>query len=84
MRALLLAGDDTGRRAGRKALTQTALAVLAGRELPADTSREHAVRHDEIRRFALALGQARQSVVPDDAGDRVIRWTAAGAVWAPR
>src|SRR5439155_21895358 len=41
LRALLLAGDDTDRRAARKALSQTALAALAGRELPAHASREH-------------------------------------------
>jgi transposase len=58
LRALLLAGDDAGRRAARKALAKTALAALAGRELPADASREHAVRQAEIRRLALAPGQA--------------------------
>jgi transposase len=35
LRALLLAGDDTDRRAARKALSNAALAALAGRELPA-------------------------------------------------
>jgi transposase len=59
LRALLLAGDDTGRRAARAALTQTALARLAGRELPAQAGREQAVRQAEIRRLALALTQAR-------------------------
>jgi transposase len=59
LRALLLAGDDTDRQAARKALTQTALAVLAGRDLPAHASREQAVRQAEIARLALALGQAR-------------------------
>jgi transposase len=59
LRALLLAGDDTDRRGARKALTKTALAALAGRELPADASREHAVRQAEIARLALALTQAR-------------------------
>jgi transposase len=34
LRALLLTGDDTDRRAARKALTQAVLAALAGRELP--------------------------------------------------
>ena len=62
LRALLLAGDDTDRRAARTALTQAALAALAGRELPADACREQAVRHGEIRRLALALGQARQQL----------------------
>jgi transposase len=62
LRALLLAGDDTDRRGARKALSQTALAALAGRELPADASREHAVRQAEIARLALALSQARRQL----------------------
>src|SRR5215468_3442651 len=59
LRALLLTGDDTDRRAARKALSKTALAALAGRELPAHASREHTIRQAEIARLALALGQAR-------------------------
>jgi len=59
LRALLLAGDDADRRAARTTLSKTALAALAGRDLPADASREYAVRNAEIRRLALALGQAR-------------------------
>jgi transposase len=59
LRALLLAGDDTDRRAARKTLSKTALAALAGRELPAHANREQAIRHAEIARLALALGQAR-------------------------
>jgi transposase len=62
LRALLLAGDDADRQAARKALTQRALAALAGRELPAGASREHAVRHAEIGRLALALSQARRQL----------------------
>jgi transposase len=62
LRALLLTGDDTDCQAARKALTGTALAALAGRELPAGTSREHAVRQAEIARLALALGQARRQL----------------------
>jgi transposase len=52
LRVLLLAGDD----ADRKTLGKTALAALAGRDLPAHASREHATRQAEIRRLALALG----------------------------
>jgi transposase len=62
LRALLLAGDDTDRQAARKARGTTALAALAGRELPADAGREHAVRQAEIGRLALALAQARQQL----------------------
>jgi transposase len=62
LRALLLAGDDTDRRAARKTLSKTALAALAGRELPADASREQAVRQAEICRLALALTQARHQL----------------------
>jgi transposase len=59
LRALLLAGDDADRRS---TLSGKALAVLADRGLPADASREQAVRQAEIRRLALALGQARQQL----------------------
>ena len=62
LRALLLAGDDADRRAARRSLSKTALAALAGRELPAHASREHAVRHAEIGRLALALDQARHQL----------------------
>jgi hypothetical protein len=62
LRALLLAGDDTDRQAARTALTQTALASLAGREPGADARREHAVRQAEIRRLAQALSLARQQL----------------------
>jgi len=62
LRALLLAGDDPDRRAARKTLSKTALAALAGRELPAQASREQAIRQAEIARLALALGQARRQL----------------------
>jgi transposase len=62
LRALLLSGDDTDRRAARTALTQTVLAALAGRDLRAGASREQAVRQAEVRRLAQALGQARQQL----------------------
>jgi hypothetical protein len=39
-----------------------AFAVLAGRELRAGARCEQAVRQAEIRRLALALGQARQQL----------------------
>jgi transposase len=58
LRALLLAGDDTDRHAARGALTVTALVTLARRRLVRDASREHAIRHAEIRRLALALREA--------------------------
>src|ERR1700749_4121085 len=62
LRALLLAGDDTDRRAARTTLSGRALAALAGRELPAHAHREQAVRHAEIPRLAPALAQARQQL----------------------
>jgi hypothetical protein len=43
-------------------LSKTALAALAGREPSAAAGREHAVRHAEIARSALALGQARRQL----------------------
>jgi transposase len=84
LRALLLTGDDTDRRAARKALSKTALAALAGRQLPAQASREHAIRQAEIARLALALVQARrqlrdnrsqlQAIVDDIAPGLTIRY----------
>jgi transposase len=62
LRALLLSGEDSDRQAARAALTATALAVLAGRDTPTGVGREHAVRHAEIRRLALALQQARREL----------------------
>jgi hypothetical protein len=67
LRALLRAGDDTDRKAARKTLSKTALAALAGRELPAHASRERAVRHAEIGRLALALVQARSQLADNRA-----------------
>jgi transposase len=67
LRALLLTGDDTDRQAARKALTQAALAALAGRGLPAGAPREQAVRQAGIRRLAQALGQARQQLKDNSA-----------------
>jgi len=55
----VLAGDDTDRQAARRTLSKTALAALAGRELPAQANREQAVRQAEITRLALALRQTR-------------------------
>jgi transposase len=62
LRALLLAGDDSDRRAARTTLPGRALAALASRDLPAHASREQAVRQAGIRRLARALGQARQQL----------------------
>jgi hypothetical protein len=60
LRALLLAGDDADRPGRPSGPEQDGpLAALAGRELPARASRDHAVRQSEIRRLALAPGQAR-------------------------
>ena len=62
LRALLLAGDDADRQAARSTLTGRVLAALAGRELPVQASREHAVRQGEIARLADALAQARRQL----------------------
>ena len=53
LRALLR--DDTDRRLARARLTDTVLASVARRRLPAHASRDQAVRHAEIRRLAVAL-----------------------------
>ncbi|MCK9930709.1 IS110 family transposase [Frankia sp. Mgl5] len=55
LRALLLSGDDTDRELARGSLTVTELERLARRRQPRNASREHAVRHAEIRRLAAAL-----------------------------
>ena len=62
LRALLLTGDDTDRRAARTTLSGKALAALTDRELPAHADREQAVRQAEIGRLALALAQARRQL----------------------
>ena len=62
LRALLLAGDDTDRRAARATLSGRALAALAGREVPAHASREQVVRQAGIGRLARALTQARRQL----------------------
>jgi transposase len=58
LRALLLAGDDTDRHASRAALTDAALTALTRRRLHADADRHAAVRHQEIRRLAIAIRAA--------------------------
>jgi transposase len=67
LRALLLAGGDSDRRAARRTLSGRALAALADRELPANASRQHTVRQAEITRLALALGQARRQLAGNHA-----------------
>ena len=63
LRALLRdAHDDTDRQLARTPLTDAALARLARRRLPRDASREHAIRHTEIRRLALAIHDARRAL----------------------
>ena len=53
--------SDTDRQLARAALTDATLARPA-RRLPRDASREHAIRHAEIRRLALAFYDARQAL----------------------
>lgn len=52
LRALLLAGDDTGRQTARGALAGKVLAALASRDLPAQARRQHTVRQAGITRLA--------------------------------
>src|SRR5947209_11416956 len=58
LRALLRDGNDADRRLARTRFTDTVLASVARRRLPADASRDQAVRHAEIRRLAVALREA--------------------------
>jgi transposase len=62
LRALLLSGQDAERQSARGALTDAALAALARRRLPSDATREHTIRHEEIRRLALALREAERQL----------------------
>lgn len=62
LRALLLSGDDNDRHAARSALTVTALTALTRRRLATKASREHATRHAEIRRLAVALREANRQL----------------------
>jgi len=58
LRALLLGGDDHDRTISRRSLTTAVLTTLARRKLPADAQRHYAIRHQEIRRLALAIREA--------------------------
>ena len=65
LRALLRDSQDntdTDRHLARAALTDATLTGLARRRLRRDASREHAIRHAEIRRLALAIHGARQAL----------------------
>ena len=62
LRALLRGGEDTERQIARGALTEATLASLARRRAAREASREHAVRHAEIRRLALAVREATRAL----------------------
>jgi transposase len=61
LRALLRDGNDTDHELARIALTDATLTGLARRRLPRDASREHAIRHAEVRRLALAVHDANRA-----------------------
>ena len=77
LRALLRDGDSTGDSTGdggdadgqlaRGALTTATLTTLARRRLPLHATRAQAVRHDEIRRLALAVRDARRALAANQA-----------------
>ena len=67
LRALLRDGEDPDHALACASLTDTVLATLARRRLPAHATRAHAVRHDEIRRLALAVRQARHALTANRA-----------------
>jgi transposase len=62
LRALLLSGDDSDRRVARAALGDRVLATLARRRLRAGADRHDAVRHQEIRRLAVAVRDASRAL----------------------
>lgn len=55
LRALLLSGHDQDRTIARGPLTRTVLNALARRRLPTAATRADTVRHEEIRRLAVAV-----------------------------
>ena len=67
LRALLRDGDDADGQLARGALTATTLTTLARRRLPLHADRAHAVRHDEIRRLALAVRDAHRALTANRA-----------------
>jgi transposase len=67
LRALLRDGDDTDRQLARARLTDTVVASLARRHLPAHASHQQAIHQGEIRRLALALHQAAQALTTNRA-----------------
>lgn len=72
LRALLLTGEDADRRAARRALTATALLALTRRRLPREASRQHAIRHAEIRRLALAIREANRQLADNSKQMRAV------------
>lgn len=58
LRALLLSGEDTDRRISRSAMNDATLSALSRRRLRPDADRPEAVRHQEIRRLAIAIRSA--------------------------
>lgn len=67
LKALLRDGDDIDRQLARARLTDTVLASLARRRLPAHASRQQAIRQGEIRRLALALRHAARALATNRA-----------------
>lgn len=72
LRALLLTGEDADRCAARRALTATALLALTRRHLPREASRQHAIRHAEIRRLALAIREANRQLADNSKQMRAV------------
>lgn len=62
MRALLLAGDDSDRSLARSTLTAATLNTIADRDYQPSETREHTVRHGEIRRLARAIRNAEKEL----------------------
>lgn len=62
LRALLLSGSDRDRDLSRASLTDTTLATLARRRLPAVAAIDQTIRHEEIRRLSLALRQSARAL----------------------
>jgi transposase len=67
LKALLRDGDDTDRRLARGELTLTTLSALIKRRRPRGANRQQAIRHAEIRRLAVAVHNASQTLTANRA-----------------
>ena len=78
LKALLRHGEDTDRHLARGKLTVAKLSELAKRPQPRDANRAQAIRHAEIRRLAVAVGDAAQALATNR---KQLDWPASAKTW---